>query len=127
MIAADTDVLIDYLAGRDPAASVLAAAITDGRLATTAVNRFELLAGARTARQQRTMLTLLNAMIVWPLDSAAADRAAAVRRQLERTGTPIGMADSLVAGIVLTRDGALYTRNGRHFGRVDGLQRVRQP
>lgn len=127
MIAADTDVLIDYLAGRDPAASVLAAAIRDGRLATTAVNRFELLAGARTARQQRAMVTLFDAIIVWPLDSAAADRAAAVRRQFERSGTPIGMADSLVAGIVLARDGVLYTRNERHFGRVERLQRVRQP
>jgi predicted nucleic acid-binding protein len=70
MIAADTDVLIGYLAGLDPAA--------------------------------------------------------AARRQLERTGTPIGMADSLVAGIVLARNGALYTRSERHFGRVVELRRARQ-
>ena len=33
----------------------------------------------------------------------------------------IGMADSLIAGIALTADLALLTRNRRHFERVEGL------
>lgn len=45
MIVADTDVLIDFLANRDPAASRIALELKSGRLSTTAVSRFELLAG----------------------------------------------------------------------------------
>jgi len=121
MIVADTDVLIDYLAGRDPGAARVALELEHGELATTVVTRFELLAGARSARQERAARTLLDALDTLVLDAGAADEAAAIRRALEQAGTPIGMGDSLIAGIVRRRRGMLLTRNRRHFDRVDGL------
>lgn len=121
MIVADTDVLIDFLQGVSPGADRVALELQHGRLATTAVSRFELLAGARTGRQRRLVRDLLSALATLPLDSDAADRAAEVRRRLEDTGTGIGMGDSLIAGTVLARDGVLLTRNRRHFERVRGL------
>lgn len=54
----------------------------------------------------------------------SADRAARVRRDLEKAGVSIGMADSLIAGIVLEHGGRLLTRNQRHFDRVEGLPLV---
>jgi len=121
-IVADTDVLIDFLAGQEPAASRVALELEHGQLKTTAVNRFELLAGARTARQQAAVRDLLGAVPSLPLDAQAADRAAAVRRDLEARGTAIGMGDSLIAGIVLAANGILLTRNIQHFERVAGLR-----
>jgi len=47
-----------------------------------------------------------------------------VRRDLEGAGVSIGMADSLIAGIVLEHGGRLLTRNQRHFERVEGLPLV---
>ncbi len=61
---------------------------------------------------------------MWPLDSEAADRAAEVRRGLEKGGVPVGMADSLIAGIVMVRGGTLCTRNDRHFSRIGTLELV---
>jgi tRNA(fMet)-specific endonuclease VapC len=121
MIVADTDVLIDYLADRTPAAGRIALEIQVGGLCATAVSRFELLAGARTERQSRMVHSLLDVLRTLPLDHDAADRAAEVRRDLDRRGEPIGMADSLIAGIVLARGGRLLTRNRGHFERVTGL------
>lgn len=122
MIVVDTDVLIDFLAGRDPAADSVARGLEQGSLATTAVNRFELLCGARGPRQEKHIRQLLEALPTLPLDRAAADRAAQVRRKLEQRRESIGMGDSLIAGIVLTHGGILLTRNSRHFARVEGLQ-----
>jgi tRNA(fMet)-specific endonuclease VapC len=65
---------------------------------------------------------LLDPLITLPLNRTAADRAASVRKALERQGQGIGMADSLIAGIVLARGGILLTRNRKHFERVDGLK-----
>jgi hypothetical protein len=48
----------------------------------------------------------------------AADAASEIRRSLERTGNAIGMADSLIAGIVMSNGAALLTRNRRHFERI---------
>ena len=122
MTVADTDVLIDYLAGTGPAAERIALELRTGSLVTTSVTRFELLAGAKTERQRGAVTDLLAALTTLPLDEQAADRAAEVRRDLEASGTTIGMADSLIAGIVLARDGLLITRNRRHFERVQGLR-----
>lgn len=121
MIVADTDVLIDFLRDSEPAAGRIAFEIERGQLATTAVTRFELLAGVRTDREQQLVTTLLEALATLPLDAQGADRAAEVRRNLEVEGAGIGMADSLIAGIVLHHDSILLTRNRRHFERVPGL------
>jgi len=119
---ADTDVLIDFLADKNPVAGRIALELEHATLQTTAVTRFELLAGARTVRQEKMIAQLLAALPTLPLDTAAADRAATVRRTLERKGQGIGMGDSLIAGIVLVHRGTLLTRNREHFERVPDLK-----
>ena len=121
MKVADTDVLSDFLRGAEPAASRVAEALEAGAALATTITRFELLAGARGKRQRAAVEALLAALPALPLDTAAADRAAGVRRELESRGDGIGMADSLIAGIVLTHGAQLLTRNRRHFERVPGL------
>lgn len=122
MIVADTDVLIDFLTGHGAGADRVARELEQGLLATTAVNRFELLAGTRSTRQQKIVHQLLTALLTLPLDQDAADDAAEVRRTLESAGLAIGMGDSLIAGIVRHHDGVLLTWNRRHFDRVKGLK-----
>jgi tRNA(fMet)-specific endonuclease VapC len=122
MTVADTDVLIDFLAGVNPGAARVAAELERGSLHTTAINRFELLAGARTARQQASIRQLLAVIPTLPVDEAAADRAADVKRALERGGKPIGLADCLIAGITLAHGALLLTRNRRHFERIEALK-----
>ena len=121
MIVADTDVLIDFLAGRGGGADAVARELERGALLTTVVSRFELLSGARSRRQRTAVLKLLTAVPALPVDGDAADAAAEVRRTLEARGEGIGMADSLIAGTVIRHSGTLLTRNRRHFERVDGL------
>ncbi len=62
MTVADSDVLIDYLAGLAELAGIVAAELEMGTLRTTVVNRFELLAGARTPLQQDAVRQLLAAV-----------------------------------------------------------------
>ena len=121
MMIADTDVLIDFLQDDQPVARRIEIELERGQLSTTAVTRFELLTGARTPRQQGLIAELLAALPCLPLDETGADRAAEVRRTLEKQGLAIGMGDSLIAGIVLAQRGVLLTRNRRHFARVPDL------
>jgi len=122
LIVADSDVLIDFLAGREPAASRVAIELETRTFGTTVVTRFELLAGARDQTAEGLLRRLLDPLITLPLDRTAADRAASVRKALDLRGQGIGMADSLIAGIVLARGGMLLTRNRKHFERVEGLK-----
>ena len=122
MIIADTDVLIDYLAGRREAVDAVSRALLQEQLQTTSLNGFELLAGARNNKERKIILALLESIPVLPLDFNAADKAAEISQHLERSGIKIGMGDCLIAGIVLARGGTLLTRNVRHFERVPGLR-----
>ena len=121
MTIADTDVLIDYLAGRGEADAV-ERWLRQGALKTTVISRFELLSGAKNPKQLGRLLQLLRAVPSLELDDTATDAASEIRRSLERSGEPIGMADSLIAGIVTANAGTLLTRNRRHFERVAGLK-----
>jgi len=121
MIVADTDVLIDALRGREPSAARVRAGLRDGTLVTTSVNAFELLSGARSPREADAVDRLLGAMTILPLDATAAGRAASCRRDLEAAGQTIGMGDSLIVGICLSRTTGLLTRNRRHLDRVTDL------
>jgi tRNA(fMet)-specific endonuclease VapC len=121
MTIADSDVLIDFLRGRDPGQQRIRLELTTGRLATTAVNAFELRSGAWTTKAQTQVSALLNAVKIIPLDERSAHLAADIRRDLEATGKGIGMADYLIAGVCLVHDATLLTRNLDHFERVPGL------
>ncbi len=59
---------------------------------------------------------------VLPFDREDAWHAGDVRAALERSGTPIGSYDTLIAGQARSRDLVLATNNSREFSRVDGLR-----
>ena len=121
MFIADTDVLIDFLRGAGEAERI-EIELNTGRLCTTAVTAFELWAGSKSPQHMAIVETLLAAVTILPLDVSSARRAGEVRRELERAGTKIGMADSLIAGIALDHGAILITRNRKHYQRVPGLK-----
>ena len=121
MILADTDVLIDSLRGIETAVVRVTAELKSGTLATTTINAFELLSGAKRARERKKVETLLSAMRIVPLSESAARRAAGVRRNLEAKGQGIGMAWLFDGGISLFLAAAHYV----HLRRADfGLWEV---
>ena len=121
MIVTDTDVIIDSLRGTEPARSRIDLELSTGRLATTVITAFELLSGARRSAQRTAIEDLLSAMEILELGPDATLIAAGIRRRLESRGEGIGMADYLIAGICLSRNAMLLTRNRGHFQRVQGL------
>jgi tRNA(fMet)-specific endonuclease VapC len=124
LILADTDVLIDYLAGLEPVTGCVASYAAADRLQTSAITCFELLSGAREGKCGERVRQMFSAIPVLPVDRAAADRAATLRQELEAGGLSIGMADSLIAGIALAYGIPLLTRNRKHFERVQGLRLI---
>lgn len=122
MIVADTGVLIDFLAGKGESADRVALELERGDLRTTAVTRLELLAGTRSRKHAAAVAKLLAALPTLPLDEPSADAAAEIRRDLDARAEGIGMADSLIGGIVHHHGGILLTSNRLLFERVPGLR-----
>ena len=122
MIIADSDVLIDFLRGHGEGARRVAFELETRFFGTTAITAFEIRSGARTARQKKSVDTLLAAMSILPFGPEEAHIAAQIREQVESQGQPIGMADYMIAGTCIAADGVLLTRNRKHFERIKGLK-----
>ena len=122
----DTDILIDFLRNKKEAV-LLVTNLEDKKtlLATTAINAFELYYGAHKSRQSAQNLqatkTLLERLILLPLTPRSAQRAGHIYAELELEGNPIGLRDTFIAAIALTRKCSVATRNTEHFKKVKGL------
>ncbi|MGA3290778.1 MAG: type II toxin-antitoxin system VapC family toxin [Candidatus Bathyarchaeia archaeon] len=122
----DTDILIDFL--RNKAEAVGFVTQFEARkmvLATTAINAFELYYGAHKSRQSVQTLQatkkLLERLVLLPLTPRSAQKAGRIYAELELEGQPIGLRDTFIAAIALTRRCTVATRNAEHFKKIKGL------
>ncbi len=120
----DTDVLIDLMAGREPAGTVIPALLELEVAGTTAITVYELHSGATQSRHRRELDEFLSTFPVLPLDARSARRAGAVGQSLRQKGRPINPGDNLIAGICLAHNLALITGNISHFRRVAELKAI---
>src|SRR5689334_20338430 len=96
-------------------------ALASRELVTTTVTRFEVLCGAVTAGTLAEAERLLRPIECLPFDLRAANTAAELHRTLRAGGISLSPADTMIAGIAVSRGVTLVTRNRRHFDRVPGL------
>ncbi len=96
-----------------------------GTLTISVITVFEIIYGCRKAgsiKRENEFRIFLQTCHVLSLDSAAAERAAALLVLLEAKGTPITLPDLLIASIALENDLTVVTNNQSHFSRVPGLK-----
>jgi len=118
-VVVDTDIIIDYLRRRE---RTLEHALGQFDCAITVITWYELNAvPAHSSRQFRLLASLAEIMEILPFNHPAADQAAKVWRHLRKQGQPIGLPDTLIAGICLANELPLLTNNTSHFQRVAGL------
>jgi predicted nucleic acid-binding protein len=96
---------------------------------TTAVTVFEvelgialLAEGRRRRRLEQDFVRTLREDLqdrVLPFDLASAHAAAALAADRERTGRPVDVRDTQIAGIAVSRRATIATRNVRHFSDLD--------
>jgi tRNA(fMet)-specific endonuclease VapC len=122
----DTDILIDFLRNRkESVAFVTQLEEKKTLLSTTAINAFELYYGAHKSKQSAQTIkatkNLLDRLVLFSLTPRSAQRAGHIYAQLEMEGHPIGLRDTFIAAIALTRKCSVATRNIEHFKKVKGL------
>ncbi len=104
---------------RQPAESVWITSIT---LFETRFGLALLPSGRRRQRLESEFDRLLQEDLenrVLDFDSAAAIEAASVAAARQKTGRPVDMRDTQIAGIALARHATLATRNVRHFADLE--------
>ncbi|MBI2558220.1 type II toxin-antitoxin system VapC family toxin [Candidatus Woesearchaeota archaeon] len=126
MICLGSDFIVDFL--RQKQNAVLKLQSLKGKtVVSTEVNYFEVLYGVFQKKQvSQKELGLVqeffNSIPNMALDHPSAFNAAEIATNLEKSGLDIGLNDSLIAGICLSNNCALLTKNVNHFSRIKGLK-----
>lgn len=72
-------------------------------------------------RNRVALMLFLSSISILQFDNDAAEEYGKVRADLERTGTPIGPMDMLIAGHAKSKGVILVTNNTKEFFRVEDL------
>jgi tRNA(fMet)-specific endonuclease VapC len=123
----DTDLLIDLLRNQKQAAAFIAGLEEKNyTLATTVLNVFELHHGAHKSQESEKNLQAINKLVnrlsILALTSKSVRMAGHIYAQLELEGQPIGLRDTFIAAIAITREYSVATRNQAHFSRITNLE-----
>jgi len=122
LIVLDTDILIDFFSNVTPGAEVVSILISREEAVLTSVSVFELCAGVEGKRRLKQIETLIQNLMILPLDVFEAVMAGKIYTQLKTKGQMIGTHDILIAAICLTNGLPLYTKNVIHFSKIEDLQ-----
>lgn len=115
----DTDVLVEYLRGRQKAIDYLET--LDEDLLISVISVAELFAGIRDRDEEQALGQFLLAFLTVPVTEPIAELAGSYRRQYGRThGT--GLADALIASTSVESGAELVTFNRRHFPMLEKVK-----
>jgi len=127
VVCLDTDVLVSLLRGNPQAKKYIEGLESRGETVyTTPINAHELFLGGWRSKQReanlREIATLLGDLSILDFDLEASVYTSRIASGLLAEGHPIGVGDTLIAGIVLRHGQSLATRNVRHYERIPELR-----
>lgn len=106
----DTSVIIDFLAGDEKIVSLMKELAEKEEIKTTTITEYELLKH-KTELKRQVAEKFLSAITVCSFDRASARKAALLFEKLSKAGKMINENDLLIAGISLSNDEVLLTRD----------------
>lgn len=110
----DTNILIDYLKGKQEAAALFERFHKDGSmLICSLITRVELLSGIRPGEEE-ILKDFLDVFELVGLDDLIAEEAGRYMN-LYRKSHFMNIADAIIAATALASEATLYTLNNRHF------------
>lgn len=121
--ALDTNTLSYYMR-RQGTVVARVQALAPQQIVLPSVVVFEVVFGLRRAGRSEALdafTLMVEATTLLDFDAEAADHAARIRVHLEARGTPIGLADLLIAATARRHGCTLVTHNTREFERVPDL------
>ncbi len=125
MILVDSDVIIDFFAGTQPSADLLARLLVKHEALISSVSVFEILAGVTGKKRLRQIEELLSIVPVIDFNRLAAEKAAEIYTKLKKKGSLVGNQDIFLAATASCAGIPVLTRNVQHFKRISGVDVLR--
>jgi predicted nucleic acid-binding protein len=109
MVVFDTSLLIDAIRKKKAALDLIASYVGRERIATTVINKYEVLRGV-TEKDASTVSQLFDQLIIYDLNDSALGEAVTTYIELASRGKMVSELDVLIAGITAANHETLVTR-----------------
>jgi predicted nucleic acid-binding protein len=121
-VCVDTDIVIDYLRGKNKNQHILPALISKYAVYISPISVYELYYGGYYSNKLKPVDDVLAMMIPFSWTVEDSKRSAQLHASISKTGETLSVKDVLIAGLCLSRSVPLVTRNVLHFSRIKGLK-----
>jgi tRNA(fMet)-specific endonuclease VapC len=115
-VIVDTDILINFLRGREKARDFLLSVLRESNLSCSAITVAEIYAGMKELEKEKTE-ELIDGLNVIPVDRAIAEKAGQYKGSIK--SHTLELDDCLVAATAFLRKAVLATGNGKHYPMAD--------
>ena len=123
-ICVDSDVVIDYLRGKNRFQDVLPSAIEKYDCYIAPISAYELYYGGYYSGRLNKVEDVLDLLRLLDCPRASIRKSAEIHAKLSKTGNSLDVKDILVAGTCIYFNIPLLTRNVDHFRRIEELSLV---
>lgn len=123
-ILLDSDVLIDYLSGKDNIIKTFAQ--SNRKLSISIISWIEVKYGLREPKKMQLFQKFFEdlQLTIIPIDLKVAEFFLNIKMNLENNKTPLADFDILIAATALANNIQLATRNIKHFCRIPKLKLI---
>ncbi len=115
-ILLDTDVLINFLRGKEKARDYLASAIGEADLCCSAITVAEIHAGMKEQERAKTV-DLLDSLTIIEVTRTIAEKAGTYKRTTRSHG--LELDDCIIAATAFAKNAMLATGNDKHYSMAD--------
>ena len=115
-ILVDTDILINFLRGREKAGDFLSALLDEATVCCSVITVAEIFAGMKEPERKKTE-ELLDSLNIIAIDRKIAEKAGSYKNRIK--SHKLEMDDCLIAATAFSENALLATGNGKHYPMTD--------
>jgi predicted nucleic acid-binding protein len=123
-VLVDTDILIDFLRGRERARGFLSARLEDAAIYCSAITVAEIFAGMKEHEREKTV-ALIDSLHILDVTRQIAERAGTYKRDENRQS--LELDDCFIAATAFVMGAVLATGNGKHYPMEDIEKEIVKP
>ena len=111
----DTNIIIDYLRGKEEAAEIIRKSADEKGISVSAISCYELLNGAKVSEEE-TLEHLFGRITIHPLNLKTARKASDLHKKLKKAGSELSVADMFIVATAEANDEIFVTQDSDFKG-----------
>ena len=106
----DTNIMIDYLRGRDEAADIIRKSTDQRGIGISAISCYELLEGVK-GTEEEALESLFSRIAIYNIDLKTARKASELHKKLRKDGSELSIADMFIVATAEANDELFVTQD----------------